>query len=183
MKALPPHPLDYTSSDQVRAGISHAYSGVFNPRGLEKIWYGPYGHMFSELVSAYNGHLVAHCQYPLWIPSLQVLELKLRQDFKENGLDYESGDPEDTPPASDDDGTSDSSSEEDNSGSFLGGLSSTEGREPSERLEKITATQALNVVQKRRNLVRGLLEKRAAIFDADLGNYEREDCSIHFMPS
>lgn len=183
MKALPLHPLDYTTSDQVRTGISHAYSGVFNPRGLEKIWYGPYGHMFSELVSAYNGHLVAHCQYPLWIPSLQARDLKLRQDFKDNGLDYESGDPEDTPLASDDDGISDRSSEEDNSGEFLVGLSSTEGREPSERLEKNTATQALNVVQKRSKLVKGLLEARAALFDAELAAYEREDCSIHFMRS
>lgn len=176
MKALPMLPLNYTTSDEVRAGISHAYSGVFNPRGLEKIWHGPYGHMLSDIASTYNGHLVAHCQYPLWIPSLQALELKLREDFAEHGIDYDSG-LENTDAALVDDGESDSSSEEDSdddTGDFLAGLDSNEGRERSKRLAKHAAAQPLNEIQKQKNVVKGLRRTRNALFDADLKNYDRE---------
>lgn len=185
MKELPSSPSNYTTSDQVRAGISYAYSGVFNPRGLEKIWHGPYGHMLSDIASTYNGHLVVHCQYPIWIPSLQALDLELRQNFVKHGLNYDSG-LEDTNAAVDDE-ASDTSSEEDedcddDTGDFLAGLDSNEGRERSKRLAEHEATQPLNAVQKEKNVVKALRKMRYALFDAELENYERE-LLICAMPS
>lgn len=87
-QGLPPRPPNCQTSKEVRSGISHAYSGAFNSRGLEKVWHGPYGHMFHDLAFPYDGHL--HSQYPLWIPSLVATELRLRQKFRDNEMSYDS---------------------------------------------------------------------------------------------
>lgn len=188
MKPLPLKPPHYRTSEQVRVGISNAYSGVFNPRGLEKIWYGPYGHMLCDLASPYNGHIIAQCQYPLWIPSFFATELKLRKDFEENNVDYdmatdmglaEAGEEE----LSDDDEENDNSDEEDFLPPDIASVPG-ESRARSERVVELVAKRVLTAEQERKNLVKGLLERRAALFDQNLDIYDRKGihgmaCSAH----
>ncbi|KAF9455637.1 hypothetical protein BDZ94DRAFT_1316007 [Collybia nuda] len=166
MQTRPSRPSAYRTSAQVRTGIAHAYSGVFNPRGLEKIWYGPYGYMFCDLTSSYNGHITAHCQYPMWIPSFLALELKLRQDFKDNNVDYNLVQDKDNTGESDDESIPD---QEENNGDDSGekgssiGQPSNTGRK-SQRLIALKETQRLADVRKRRELVKNLLNRRKDLF-------------------
>ncbi|PPQ81990.1 hypothetical protein CVT25_014641 [Psilocybe cyanescens] len=85
---LPSKPSKYATSEQVRSSIGLAYSNFHNPRGLEKMWNSPWNETFSGLVEQYNGLFTVHAEYPMFLPSLVVKDLQLRQKFAENNLDY-----------------------------------------------------------------------------------------------
>lgn len=85
-------PAPYQTSLAVRTAISQAYSGYFNARGLEAYWYAPYLHTFSELATPYDGHLIANCQHPLYIPALRMRELSIRKEFRDRQLPFDSDD-------------------------------------------------------------------------------------------
>jgi len=84
----PTLPSPYHTTEQVRNGISLAYSNFNNPRGLEKMWNAPWLGTVNGLVAPYDGPFTVHSEYPMFIPSLIVKDLNLRRSFEENGLDY-----------------------------------------------------------------------------------------------
>lgn len=126
--------------------------------------------------------VVVHCQYPLWIPDFQAIELKLHADFAEQGLDYDTL--EEIPVAAlmttDDDKLDDSGEEDEEDGSdgtreFPAGMNSNEGHAPSERLADNEPAPELNEAQKKRKQVKELLKARAALFNAGVDVLDHDE--------
>ncbi|KAF8057970.1 hypothetical protein FPV67DRAFT_1786045 [Lyophyllum atratum] len=84
-------PPVYMTSDATAASVSLAYSSKFNSRGLERLWYSPYTHTFTDLVKPYNGHILVHPQYPIFVPSAITMKLQLMRDFEAAGRNYPGG--------------------------------------------------------------------------------------------
>ncbi|KAG5635451.1 hypothetical protein H0H81_011190 [Sphagnurus paluster] len=84
-----PQRQPYETSPITKAAISLAYSSSFNPRGSENLWYGPYSHILTDMVSSFSGKFLVHPQSSLIIPSQTVNELKVRQEFRDEGVSYD----------------------------------------------------------------------------------------------
>lgn len=86
----PPPPAPYHTSEHVRNGISIAQSSVNNPRGLEKMWNGPYNQILHEITTSYRGgEFIVYSPYTLWLPSMIREEQALKKKFEAEGMDYD----------------------------------------------------------------------------------------------